>query len=164
MLMSGAGRHVIDGFQFARGGEELRGQLTLSALPRLAEFGVTASPGFGFAVRGARNEQGKPVLRVAASGPAEMTCQRCLGPVAVRLEADSELELAESEAAIEAADDEVDRVVATPAMDVVALVEDELILALPMVPRHEACEPRGAQGEDEAGSPFAALAGLKRKH
>jgi uncharacterized protein len=104
------------------------------------------------------------VLRVVARGFAAMTCQCCLGPVDVRLEAESELELAESEAAIEAADDGADRVVATAAMDVVTLVEDELILALPMVPRHEECAPRGAQGQDEAGSPFAALAGLKRNH
>jgi uncharacterized protein len=93
-----------------------------------------------------------------------MTCQRCLGAVEVLVEADAELELAESEAAIEAADDEVERVLATPEMDVVALVEDELILSLPMVPRHEACAAKAAHGQDEAGSPFAALAGLKRKH
>ena len=164
MLMPDAARHVIDGFQFARGGGELHGRLELTALPRLAEMGVAASPGFEFQVRGGRNGRGKAVLRIAARGAADMTCQRCLGAVEVLIEADAELELAESEAAIEDADDEVDRVVATPAMDVVALVEDELILSLPMVPRHEACAPREAHGQDEAGLPFAALAGLKRKH
>ena len=164
MLMPHAGQLVIDGFQFARGGDELRGTLALSELPRLADMGVAASPGFDFAVCGGQNERGKPVLRIRASGPAAMTCQRCLGPVDVRLDASAVLELAESEAAVEAADDEVDRVVGSPAMDVGALVEDELMLALPMVPRHEACEPKGSRAQDEAGSPFAALAGLKRKH
>jgi uncharacterized protein len=162
--MPGARRHVIDGFKFARGGDELRGTLAFSELPRLAELGVAATPGIAFAVRGGRNERGRPMLRITASGPVEMTCQRCLGPVDVPLQIDSALELAESEAAIEAADDDADRVLATSEMDVAALVEDELILALPMVSRHEACGPEGARGQDEAGSPFAALAGSKRKH
>jgi uncharacterized protein len=162
--MPDAARRVIDGFQFARGSGELHGTLALSALPRLAEMGVAASPGFEYQVRGGVSERGKPVLRIAARGRADMTCQRCLGAVEVRVEADAELELAASEAAIEAADDDVERVLATPEMDVVALIEDELILSLPMVPRHEACEPKAARGEDEAGLPFAALAGLKRKH
>jgi len=164
MLMPQASRLVIDGFKFARGGEELRGSMALVELPRLVEMGVAESAGFAFAVRGAHNERGKPVLRVTAEGPAAMTCQRCLDPVTVSLAVASELELVDSEAAIEGADDDADRIVGSPAMDVATLVEDELILALPMVPRHDACEPKGSLMEDEAGSPFAALAGLQGKH
>jgi uncharacterized protein len=46
-------------------------------------------------------------------------------------------------------------------MDVAQLVEDEVILALPMVPRHEACLATGAAPETRA-SPFDALAALRR--
>jgi uncharacterized protein len=51
-------------------------------------------------------------------------------------------------------------------LDVKALVEDELLLALPLVPRHEACpEPLPFEPGPEAPAsehPFAALAALKR--
>jgi uncharacterized protein len=66
-------------------------------------------------------------------------CQRCLGPLQVPVEIDAELQLAESLREISEADDEVDRVLASRHMDVGQLVEDEVILALPMVPRHEEC-------------------------
>jgi uncharacterized protein len=71
------------------------------------------------------------------------------------------LELAESREAAEAADDAVDRVVASRSMAVAGLVEDELLLALPMVPVHERCEPP-AKDDGTKPSPFAVLAGLKK--
>jgi uncharacterized protein len=100
---------------------------------------------------------------VCARGAVELDCQRCLAPVCVPIDVDTELELADSEAEIATAEDEVDRVLATPAMALAALVEDELLLALPMVPRHDACEPP-AEGHDAGASPFAVLGGLRRVH
>ncbi len=162
--MPQAGRPVIDGFEFARGGGGISGLLALADLPRLAELGVVEAPEIAFAVRGGINERGKPALHVHAAGGVVMTCQRCLGRVAVPLAVDSELELAASETEAAAADDDVDRVAASPAMDVVTMVEDELILALPMVARHEDCRPREAAEAGGSGSPFAGLADLKAKH
>jgi uncharacterized protein len=40
------------------------------------------------------------------------------------------------------AEDEIDRVLVSRRMDVGQLVEDEVILVLPMVPRHETCAHR----------------------
>ena len=74
---------------------------------------------------------------------------------------DVELQVTESLREIEAADDDVDRVLASRAMDVRGLIEDEVILALPMVPRHERCVAVGA-GVTAKISPFSALAALKR--
>lgn len=162
--MPQAGRPVIDGYEFARGGGEISGSLSLADLPRLAELGVAEAPEIAFAVRGGINERGKPALHVHAAGSVAMTCQRCLGRVAVPLAADAELELAASEEEVAAADDDVDRVAASPAMDLVTLVEDELILALPMVARHADCGPREAAEDGRSGSPFAGLADLKARH
>jgi uncharacterized protein len=56
----------------------------------------------------------------------------------------------------------------TRSLDLVSLVEDELLLALPLVPRHEVCpQPlpmsHGDDVQEEpAPNPFAALAVLKR--
>jgi uncharacterized protein len=51
-------------------------------------------------------------------------------------------------------------------MDVVALIEDEILLGLPFAPRHaeHMCHSAGGAGERIAneGSPFSKLAELKR--
>lgn len=100
-----------------------------------------------------------------------MRCQRCLEPLTVDLSGSTELELSKALAEIEQADDEIDRVLAGHAMNVAAMVEDEAILALPMVPRHEHCVAADAvdlAGAAEApqtkvNSPFSVLAALKKK-
>ena len=59
----------------------------------------------------------------------------------------------------------------TRALDLPALVEDELILALPLVPRHEVCPQdvpleavdEGFEAAGERPNPFAALAALKKQ-
>ena len=55
----------------------------------------------------------------------------------------------------------------TRALDLRELIEDELLLAMPLVPRHEVCpEPLPVRTDedmpDDAPNPFAALAALKR--
>jgi uncharacterized protein len=153
---------TIDGRTVAREELAIHGRLGAEALPRLAASGA-ATDGFEFAIRGGRNAQGKDCLRIEARGAVEMSCQRCLAPTRMGIDVDTELELADSDEEIAAADDDVDRALATPAMPVAALVEDEILLALPMVPRHAECEAPGSR-DDAVASPFAALGTLRRVH
>ena len=92
-----------------------------------------------------------------------LVCQRCLGPLEFPVDVDVELELSESAAEIEKAEDDVDRVLATRSMEVAALVEDELILTLPFSPKHEACEVAEGADRSERVSPFGVLEQLKRR-
>jgi uncharacterized protein len=48
-------------------------------------------------------------------------------------------------------------------LDVAELVEDEILLALPVAPRHEKCGLPGVADAGERINPFAALSGLKGK-
>ncbi len=59
--------------------------------------------------------------------------------------------------------DEVDALEVEPLTDLLALVEDELLLSLPLVPRHDDCEPPVEAGDDEEISPFAVLRQLRGK-
>jgi uncharacterized protein len=62
------------------------------------------------------------------------------------------------------ADSEDDVLAIEPALDLQALVEDELILALPLVPRHEHCTlPADAAADGDAAHPFAGLAAWRRR-
>jgi len=134
---------VIDGLQFARGALERRGVVGMERLPRLAQL-QCSTEGLEYHLRGGWAGNGKPCLRLSVRGSVEVICQRCLDPVQVPIAIDAELQLAESPREISEADDEIDRVLASRNMSVGGLVEDEVILALPMVPRHEDCAHRTA--------------------
>lgn len=109
-------------------------------------------------------------LNLRADVVVTLQCQRCLQSVVQPLAVDRRLRFVRSEAEAErldeASDDDV--LVLLPRLDLHELVEDELILALPLVPRHEdACpEPLpmpidDLPDEEPAPNPFAALAALR---
>lgn len=159
---------------FAAGGASLAGEWPLTALPRLASAGAER-PGDGEPIRwrasGARatlvGAGVQPALQLVADASVNMECQRCLQTMTVPLHIERRLFFVEGEDASAAldSDSEDDVLTLEPAIDLRALVEDELLLALPLVPRHEACpEPLPLRDEDDmpaAAHPFAALAALK---
>jgi uncharacterized protein len=156
--MSQAG--LIDGLQFARGALEQRGVLGMEQLPRLAQLRCSTDR-LEYVLRGGISGYGKLCLRISVKGEMQLVCQRCLGLLPAPLAIDVELQLAESLREIAEADDDVDRVLASRTMDVGELVEDEVILALPPVPKHDICIP--ATVANQAGhSPFDVLAALRR--
>lgn len=152
---------VIDGLAFARSAGVLKGRLGMDSLPRLAQSGCSGAA-LDFILSGEINERGKPGLRLAVTGSVRLECQRCLGEVEWPLRIETQLELAVAEAEMLAADDDIDRVVASHDMNVAALVEDEVILALPMVPKHERCQAAAGADGDSKPSAFQALAALKK--
>ena len=109
-------------------------------------------------------------LQVQATFP--MVCQRCLGPVDVPLQVDRSFRFVADEATAEALDDEVeeDLLALSREFDLHELIEDELLMTLPVVPRHDECPtqvPMASSDEDfeaaeaERPNPFAALASLR---
>lgn len=160
---------------FAATGASLAGEWPLVALPRLASAGIPGSgpgePTIHWQASGARATLAsagvQAVLRLVADAAVSVECQRCLQPIVVPLHVDRRLFFVEGEDAAAAldTDSEDDVLTLEPAIDLRALIEDELILALPLVPRHEVCpEPLPLHDEDEAAAaehPFAALAALK---
>jgi uncharacterized protein len=153
---------VIDGLAFARSAGVLKGRLGMEFMPRLARSGCSGSV-IDFVLTGEINERGKPALRLAVDGSVRLECQRCLGDVDLPLRFVTRLELAASEAVLLAADDDIERVVTGRDMSVVDLVEDELILALPMVPKHEQCRPAAEAEGGAEPSAFQVLATLRKR-
>ena len=153
---------AIDGLAFARGATVLEGQLGLESLPRLAQSGCTGAV-VDFVLEGEINERGKPGLRLVVDGSVRLECQRCLDGLDLPLHLEAQLEFAASDAEIAAADDDVERVLAGREMSVAALVEDEVLLALPMVPKHEQCSAAAGLGAKAQVSTFQALAALRKR-
>jgi len=159
---------VIDGFEFATAGATQEGTLPLGSFARLQDVLASDAGDVRYAVRGVRDERGRPSLELRVRATLQLRCQRCLAPLAHEVDETAVLVLAGSQAEIDADPltvDAPDRVIAAKEMDLRGLVEDELILALPYAPRHEGCAA-GPQGEDRtANSPFAGLRGMmQRKH
>jgi uncharacterized protein len=114
-------------------------------------------------------------LTVRALVPLE--CQRCLETVHTPLDVDRDFRFAPNEETAAKLDDEeeADVLVLSRRFDLLGLIEDELLMALPVVPRHDVCPqpletvadaafPSGADDvlADKPPHPFAKLAALKK--
>lgn len=171
----------LDVRAFAEAGGRLASDLSLTSLERLASErfqGIDTQEQVSWAVLGEirSGTDGKPSvwMHLSASVTLPMGCQRCLGPVDTPLSVDRWFRFVSDEATAEAQDDdsEEDVLALEPRPDLLDLLEDELLMALPLVPMHDTCPqplPHGQAMEeaeepvtDEKPHPFAALARLKK--
>ncbi|HEX7048256.1 MAG TPA: YceD family protein [Gammaproteobacteria bacterium] len=161
-----------------RGGT-LTGTLDANSLPRLCEMLATRETAPVHVELSARRDDAKRlVLTGLASGKLSLTCQRCMEPVTLPVDANIALAVVRDEEAARNLPAELDPLLldAGNEADLPALVEDELILALPPVPVHANvadCGERvryagnaGDDGEEHDGNaqrenPFAVLKKLK---
>lgn len=170
----------------------LGGELPVADLPRLAEglapeVPLSDMPPATWEVMGELVPQrvGPPQmwLRLSAKACLPWTCQRCLQPVEIEVEVARAIRFVADEATAAQMDAESDDdvLVISRSFDVLELVEDELIMASPIVPFHDQCpemppmsvadadfddgESGGAEGESAGGkpNPFAVLAQLKAR-
>jgi uncharacterized protein len=170
----------LDVERFAREGAQLEGSWPLAGMHRIVESCHPDAPPkaqdtVAWTARGEHRRVGggqQTWLRLGLRTNLRLTCQRCLGPVETPLDVQRGLRFVEGEDNAAALDAEVedDVLARSHALDLHALAEDELLLALPIVPRHEACpvpllasRPEVADvAAPAAAHPFAALAGLKK--
>lgn len=181
----------LDVAAFAEEAGELSGEIPLPELERLstdqhADASSQATAPVRWSARGearARRAASPEVwLHLQADAEVTLECQRCLQPLAQPLHIDRWFRFAatEAEAADLDEDSDDDVLVLSRAFDLQELIEDELLLELPVVPRHDACpqpltfsaatddfdtaapDGDGADTPAERPNPFAALAALKR--
>jgi uncharacterized protein len=141
----------LDVRAFARESATLSGTTSLPDMPRLAAEQNAPTDGPGTEVSWALTGYNKDLrggahqtwLHVAAQAHLGLVCQRCLETMTQPLVVDRSFRFVSNEQAADAEDDqaEEDLLVASLAFDAMTLIEDELILALPLVPRHDDCQP-----------------------
>ena len=103
-------------------------------------------------------------LHMQATLTLTQRCQRCLEPMAVPLSIDRWFRFVADEATALAEDDtcEEDLLAISSDFDALNLLEDELLLAMPLIVSHGSCQPPSSAAlGDDLPHPFAALAGLK---
>jgi uncharacterized protein len=162
----------LDVAALCRGSESVEGRAPLAGLPRLCDMLVLPqgdAPDVAWSAQGSlRARPGAAAerwLRVRAEARVVLQCQRCLEPLPQGLQADRSILFVDSEKEAERLDQEIedDVLALPPRFDLLEWIEDELMLALPLVPRHDACAalPAGAEAPERA-RPFEALAALHR--
>ena len=174
----------LDVEAFAKEGASLDGRWSLAQLDRLAESALaepdsdveaTSGREVSWQVRGElralRGGDSQLWLHLNAHTELPLECQRCLKPVVTGVDTERSFLFVRGEdaAAQLDADSEDDVLALTRALDLRELIEDELLLALPLVPRHDVCLsplPMSVADDDASAEapphPFAGLAALKR--
>lgn len=168
--------HRLDIEAFARARGELQGHSDLADLKRLGADLLLDADGHRrveWRVQAGHRRlpagQVLPMLQLGARATVPMRCQRCLGIVDIGLDVDRAFLFAsdEDEAARLDEDQDDDLLVVSRAFNLIDLLEDELILALPIVPRHDSCAPPAqdtqASPDPERAHPFDALRALRGK-
>lgn len=154
----------IDSLDFAQNKQQLSGELLIAGLSRLSDLVSNTQGVLSYTVQGSVNSLGVPLLIFTLTGNCQLRCQRCLEgmdyPIALEsgvcLRTEAELD------ALEDDDEAFDSILAEPRLDIQNLLEEELLLSLPISPRHDSCQAAERYAvQADVRHPFAALAKLK---
>ena len=145
------------------------GSVAIDELPRLEESLANRDLELRFRVVAQLDKTRRKVVSCIIEGFVFLTCQSTLEAFRHAISIDDRLVLVDDESAlppIEEESDAEDYLVVDGPLDVLDLVEDAVLLALPMVPRKPGLETPAAAAKPKKApleSPFAALASLKKR-
>lgn len=159
---------VIHSAEFAQEAKELKGSIPLAQLSRLHDQLADTSGEVHWHIEGGVDRLQRLWLYLEVTGDLQLVCQRCLTGVPWPLHSETVLTQFTSEADIdeaEAIDEDLEGMLIDPALDIEALVEDEILLALPIAPTHTQCSDKDALAKlaSDKPNPFAVLAQLKTR-
>lgn len=168
----------INPYRLAGQGAQLEGSYPLDLMPRLADSlqGNTGEARVSLAL--SRTEAGQVLLEGRIRAELAMTCQRCLSEMTYPVDSQVRVVVVPDDATAARLQDEYDTLVVEEELFVRDFIEDELMLAMPQIPRHESqdeCDEVARnylnqehevsieqQGKKE--NPFSVLEQLKTKH
>jgi uncharacterized protein len=159
-------QHIINSLEFTRKSLEIRDTIAHSDLQRAKDLLTPETESLNWRLSGEVSADKKARLHLTLTGNVAVPCQRCLEPMLIALNISSEFILVKDESEVPPEEDDVedyDYIVADAEMDVLQLVEDEILLALPYAPKHEIndCAVKAEVNELKTPNPFAALRDFK---
>ena len=165
---------LVNPFRLADAGRRLEGRIAISRLKRLRPALVSNEGEVLVRLEFGRNTQGLAMIRGRLEVALQLECQRCMQPLPYVIEHELAVAVIETDAEAELVQEQYDPVVVEDeSLMILDLVEDELMLALPLVPMHpetKDCVDRDLKefdpetvGEpaEEKDNPFAVLKTLK---
>lgn len=166
--MSGpaAVHRLEDPFGFARAAGTYRGQFAIAAMPRLQDRLAGDAGAVSCVVRGGQDRRQRSWLELEIAGTPSLRCDRCLTPLDYPLKLHSRVLLAHPGEVLPD-DDEPESpewIEAGQELDLLELVEDEILLGLPLSIRHDpgkcSSDGAGTGRKDGSDTPFSGLAAL----
>ncbi len=176
---------TVDLRRFAREIQRVDGAFAIRRLVRLIEglpeqplvreVSVAAKQGSGvvwFSLTGQMQVGRKPQVLLKVQAQILLTCQRCMQPLTYIANESVLFDVVRQESALNDVNDAEpfdpdtpEELVADPRFDIEQLIEDQLILAVPYVPKHDSCSAASSPAQEETEtprvSPFGSLAALK---
>lgn len=165
----------IDPIVMAAETRVLEGLLPLAGMPRVRAIVEQPLDRVKLRLRGAVDEAGRSLLLGHVHTQVSMQCQRCLQAVAVQIDAGFTLAVVRSEQEAALLPDHYEPLLLPSGEDVslAELIEDEVLLNLPIVARHDvnecgadtqiASEDADGKAAADVYQPFAGLADLLAK-
>ena len=133
--------YLIDPFGFCKNSESIGGHTPVSELERLASVCADRSGELIWKVSGSLDNHQRPCLLLKVAGSVNLVCQRCLDSLVYELDSTTTVMVAKTEEEAdeieESLEDEeaVEVIVSDGKVEVMDLVEDEALLALPLSAR-----------------------------
>lgn len=161
-------RLLIDPLAFTAQADTLNGTVRLRDLderiwsPDIADL----SSELRYTLNGGTDRWQRPFLDLSLSGSLKMRCQRCMQNTDFALDEQVRIVLFADENVLDEAmlaDDELEGMLLETELDAFALLEDQILMALPISPKHDDCgNVQLDKVNQDKPNPFAALAGLKK--
>lgn len=130
--------HSIEPLHLTDMGATLQGELAINALPRLAALLYDPQGQVAFSLKFGKDSQGLRSICGKIHTLLILECQRCLQPVTYNVDLDVKLSPMLTEKGINSLPDDYEPLLVTEEPILLAdIIEDELLLNLPLVPKHE---------------------------
>ncbi|MGE5339624.1 MAG: YceD family protein [Gemmatimonadota bacterium] len=159
---------TIDVFALAKAGGRIRGCIANARFARLAPLLASTDGEMAWEMRGEIDQRGRPAASLALRGAVIVRCDRCGRNFDHPIQSESHYWFVETEEALNALPidvSETEPLLGSREFSVTQLVEDELILAIPISPRHAHCAiAEKPADESDRNRPLAALATLRSRH
>lgn len=162
---------LLDLRKLTEHGGEVSGVIDLDQLPRLADFAGDAGQKVEALLRFFRDEEDRRRIEGEVNTCLQLTCQRCLAPVASEIHTQVRLVVVWGEDEIRQLPEELEPWLAgDEPCTTASLLEEEILLALPLVALHDNCRapmqpqtPAAIVEPAQRENPFSVLAELKKR-
>ena len=132
----------VNPFKLVEQGRCLAGVVPLQQLPRLAEVALDGTEAIAVTLDFTRSAGGRPMIKGHIRGNILLECQRCMQPVTIALDAPLQVALTTFESDERPEQEGLEAwLIEDERLFIQDFVEDEILLALPLVAKHEQCEP-----------------------
>jgi len=129
----------IDCLAFARDSRKLESVIAVRDFTRLCKSLTDSSGEIRYRIETGLKKSGRAFMRLEASGQLQLQCQRCMQDMTLPIDNQFELMIVESETEADQLGEEIDVLLLDEQLISLSdLIEDEILLNLPIIPKHAA--------------------------